>query len=54
MVGTETWAGGVPSYDGTLQQIFAQGSFQIKVMVRDKDTRPEVIKLLGGGMLGLP
>ena len=48
MIGNETWPDGVPSYDGTLQQIYDNGSFKIKVMVRDKESRHEVVKLLGG------
>ena len=54
MIGTETWSGGVQNYDGTLQQIYAKGSFRIKVMVRDKESCHKVIKLLEGGVLGLP
>ena len=54
MIGDEAWSEGVPSHDGTLQQIYNKGSFKIKVMVRDKELRPEAIKLLGGGVLGLP
>ena len=54
LVGKETLQEGKPSYDGTIPQILAHGSFNVKVMVRDGETRSEVIKLLGGGVLGLP
>ena len=53
MIGDETSSEGVPSYNGTLQRIYDKGSFKIKVMVRENESRPEVIKLLGGGVLGL-
>ena len=51
LVGTETWEEGKPSYDDTIPQILSLGSFRVNVMVRDKETRPEVIKLLGGGVM---
>ena len=54
VIGNETWSDGVPSYDGTLQQIYDKASFRIKVMVRNKESCHKVIKLLGGGVLGLP
>ena len=54
MIGDETWSDGVLSYNGTLQQIYDKVSFKIKVMVKNKESRSEVIKLLGEGVLGLP
>ena len=38
---------------GTIAQIFALGGFDIKVMVRDGESRSEVTQKLGGGVLGL-
>ena len=42
------------SYSGTVAQIMAKGSFEIKCMIRSGDTRSEVIQMLGGGVLWLP
>jgi hypothetical protein len=53
LTGEETWKDGKPHYDGTVSRILKLGSFGVKVMVRDGETRPEVINLLGGGVLGL-
>ena len=54
LIGEETWEDEKPRYSGTVQQILGLGSFGLKVMVRDGESRPEVLNLLGGGMLGLP
>jgi hypothetical protein len=54
LVGEETWADGKPQYSGTVSRILEMGSFGVKVMVRSGETRPEVIELLGSGVLGLP
>ncbi len=38
---------------GTTTQIFSQGGFMIKIMVRDGENRHGVVKQLDGGVLGL-
>ena len=53
LVGTESWLDGRPTYSGTVAKILALGSFKVKVMVRDGETRQDVLQLLGGGVLGL-
>ena len=54
LMGNETEQDGSLQYDGTVAQIFSLGGFKLKVMVRDGETRQEIIDKLGGGVLGLP
>ena len=42
LVGEEHWEDGKPTYTGTVAQILALGSFKLKVMVRDGESRQEV------------
>ena len=44
---------GKVSYNRTISQNFALGVFKLKVMVRDSETRPDIIAKLGGGVLCL-
>ena len=52
-MGEETWVDGKPYYNGAISQIHTIGSFQVKVMVRDGETREQVRDLLGSEELGL-
>ena len=54
LIGTVTKEGDKFVYDGSISQIFELGGFKIKVMVRDGESDPDVISMLGGGVLGLP
>lgn len=56
MVGTETYHKETKSwtYTGTVPKIMAGGGFKLKYMLRNGETRPEVLELYSGSMLGLP
>ena len=54
LIGEETTdAKGNLIYSGTVNQIFALGGFSLKVMVRDRESLPDITEKLGGGVLGL-
>ena len=54
MIGKETFhADGSITYDGTVQQILSYGGFTVKVMLRNGETRPEVIDKFGDSVLGM-
>ena len=40
------------SYSGTLSQIFEKGGFKLKMIVKLRETYPEALKNVGGGVLG--
>ena len=44
---------GTTVYTGTVAQILAYCGFTIKVMVRSGETRPAIVEMLGGGVLGM-
>merc|ERR1711867_253864 len=44
----------MPKYTGTVAKIMGLGGFQIKYMIRNGENRPEILKLYGGSVLGLP
>ena len=41
-------------YTGTVAQIMKLGGFKIKYMIRNGESRPEILDLYGGSVLGLP
>ena len=54
LIGTKTIdANGKYHYDGTVAQIMAYGGFGVKIMVRDGESRPDVLENFGGHVLGL-
>ena len=54
LVGEVTLKDGSLEYHVTVAQIMERGSFFIKYMVRDRETRPEVLKHFCGSVLGIP
>ena len=54
LVGMEvTNNNGNRTYTGTISQIFTLAGFDIEVIIQDSETRPEILKMLGWGVLGL-
>ena len=48
LIGDESWCkSGHPKYSGNVARIMMLGSFKIKVMVCNRETRREVLDLLG-------
>ena len=45
---------GRATYSGTVAQIMELGGFKLKYMIRNSESRPEVLQLYGGIVLGLP
>ena len=43
-----------PRYMGTVAKIMSLGGFKIKYMICNGETRPEILELYGGSVLGLP
>ena len=54
LVGKQTGEAGKYQYDGKVSEILALGGMSPKVMVKSGEEDEEVIRLLGGGVLGLP
>merc|ERR1711951_15565 len=44
----------MPTYTGTVAKIMGLGGFKVKYMIRNGESRPEILELYGGSVLGLP
>merc|ERR1711867_11785 len=53
-VGAAPLSPSMPTYTGTVARIMGLGGFKVKYMIRNGESRPEILELYAGSVLGLP